>query len=149
MDALKISNDVFSQILATIGNCPPECGGVLGAGNDGIITDFYFDVTGKSTPTGYSPDVTAINDMLSNDWMPRGILMVGIVHSHANGNNVPSCGDIGYGVRILQALDTVECFYLPIITTNNGQVCMDCYVICPDEQHDYVCKKIGWDIVVR
>lgn len=147
MKVLRVSKSVYVQIVNTLGKFSPECGGVLGAGDDGIITEFFFDETGKSTPTGYTPDVAAINDMLINDWMPRGILMSGIVHSHSNRNTVPSCGDIGYGIRILQALDTVDRFYLPIVTTDNGQVKMDCYVVCHDKQYGFVCRTVEWDIV--
>lgn len=146
MDVLKLSKGVYSQILDTIGKYPPECGGVLGAGEDGIITEFFFDETGKSTPSGYAPDVTVINDMLINDWMPRGILMVGIVHSHANGINVPSCGDISYGIRILQALDTVDKFYLPIVTTDHVKTEISCYGIYPDPERQYVCRRIACEI---
>ena len=138
---IRITSVVYRQISATIGLYPPECGGVLGAGEDGVITEFFFDATGRSTPNGYAPDVKAINEMLTNDWMPRGILMVGIVHSHSNGNSVPSCGDVSYGVRILQALDTVDRFYLPIVTLNNGEMQMNGYVVLRDEVHGFVCRR--------
>lgn len=147
MGTLKLSKSVYLKILDTIGKNPPECGGVLGTKGDGVVTEFYYDTTGKSTPTGYAPDVATINNMLINDWMPRGVLMVGIVHSHAKENRVPSCGDVGYGIRILQALDTVDFFYLPIITSHNSQIRLDCYMICRDEKRGFECKMIEWDVV--
>lgn len=146
MTTLRISNDVYKQILDTIGKLPPECGGVLGAKEDGEITEFYFDEHGMSSENGYAPNVHMINEMLINDWMPRGILMVGIVHSHANGIPVPSCGDIGYGIRILQALDTVEEFYLPIVTVQDGEMKLSCFVICADPERQYVCRQISFSI---
>lgn len=79
--------------------------------------------------------------------MPQGILMVGIIHSHASGNTVPSCGDISYGIRILQALDTVNRFYLPIVTMDKEQIRMDWYTICQEEKHGFVCRKTEYDIV--
>lgn len=147
MDTLKLSKDVFSQILDSIGKHPPECGGVLGAREDGIITEFYFDEHGISSTNGYAPNVQMINEMLIYDWMPRGILMVGIVHSHSNGNGVPSCGDISYGVRILQALDTVDRFYLPIVTAQEGNIQMNGYVIQHEKIHGFVCRKVECEIV--
>ena len=119
MEILKISRSVYMQICNTLGKNPPECGGVLGARENDQITEFYFDETGKSSSTGYAPDVVAINNMLVNDWMPNGILMVGIVHSHANQNKIPSCMDVEYGIRILRALDTVDEFYIPIVTVHS------------------------------
>ena len=145
--SLKIYKRVYQQICDTLGTHPPECGGVLGASADGIITEYFFDATGISTPHGYAPDVASINEMLINDWMPRGILMVGIVHSHSNGNPVPSCGDIGYGVRILQALDTVDCFYLPIVTMDGDNMHMSCYVVYQDEKCGVLCKHIAYEII--
>ena len=92
--------------------------------------------------TRYAPDVFGINNMLIHDWMPRGIFMVGIVHSHANEVLAPSCGDISYGIRILQALDTVDKFYLPIVTNSNGVIKMSCYGIYHDPERQFVCKKL-------
>ena len=147
MHGIKMTRRVYERIVDTLGKYSPECGGVLGAGEDGVITEFFFDATGKSTPNGYAPDVKAINEMLTNDWMPRGILMVGIVHSHSNGNSVPSCGDISYGVRILQALDTVERFYLPIVTMDEGDVQMNSYEIGHDDIRGIVCRRIECKLV--
>ena len=146
MENLKLSRNVYSQILAAIGQRPPECGGVLGADESGNITEFYFDNNGRSLPNGYIPDVQTINEMLTNDWMPRGIVMAGIVHSHANGISVPSCGDFNYGIHILNALDTVDRFYLPIVTTVNGRTELNCFVICHDPERQFVCRKITYEI---
>lgn len=111
---IKLRQGVYESIVNSIGNRMPECGGVLGAGEDGIITEYYFDETGRSEPDAYIPDVEAINRVLE-EWHERGIHMVGIVHSHREGVIAPSCGDIAYGMQILQALDTVDEFYLPIL----------------------------------
>lgn len=147
MEALKLSRRVYAQIMDTLGRVSPECGGVLGAGEDGLITEFFFDATGRSTATGYTPDVAAINELLVRDWMPRGVLMVGIVHSHANGNCVPSCGDVGYGIRILQALDTVDRFYLPIVTVRGGSAELFCYAVYQDVEGRFVCRRLPYELL--
>lgn len=147
MDTMKLSQNVYSQIMNTVGSLPPECGGVLGAKEDGIITEFYFDEHGLSSANGYAPNVQMINNMLINDWMPRGILMVGIVHSHSNGNGVPSCGDISYGIRILDALDTVDRFYLPIVAEKENTMHLNGYVIMRDNEHGFVCRKIDCESI--
>lgn len=146
MATLQMLKSVFANIVGTIGMRPPECGGVLGAREDGIVTEFYFDEHGKSTANGYAPDVSSINDMLARDWMPHGILMVGIVHSHSDMNDAPSCGDISYGIRILQALDTVNRFYIPIVTKSANGIELNCYVIQPDQERRFVCKKVDYMI---
>lgn len=147
MEALKLSRRVYAQIMDTVGTLPPECGGVLGAREDGLVTEFFFDAAGRRTPTGYAPDVAAINELLVRDWMPRGVLMAGIVHSHANGNSVPSCGDVGYGTRILQALDTVDRFYLPIVTQKNGQAELFCYAVYQDVEGRFVCRRLLYELI--
>lgn len=143
MCEMRITKEVLEQIKETVGRLQPEHGGILGAVKDGTISEYYFDAEGKSTPTGYVPNVSMINDVLINDWMPRGILMVGIVHSHANGVSTPSCVDVGYGIRILQALDTVDKFYLPIVTVEDGMFQMTCFAIMKDNE-EYVCRKIDY-----
>ena len=147
MDEMKITREVYDAIVENLSTRTTECGGVLGAGADGIVSEFYFDATGQSNPNGYAPDVNAINKMLINDWMPHSILMVGIVHSHVNGVDVPSCGDINYGIRILQALDTVDRFYLPIVVFREGRAEMTCYAILSDPVHNFICKKIPYEII--
>lgn len=146
MRVLKFSEVVYRQISETIGKFPPECGGILGARESGLITEYYFDVSGTCSPKGYAPDVQRINEILINDWNPRGVIMVGIVHSHANGVIVPSCGDINYGIRILQALDTVDEFYLPIVTVGETMR-MQCYVVSPDPERQFVCRRLDYDVV--
>lgn len=142
MDSLMLSKGVYLQILDTIGKHPPECGGVLGAREGEVVTEFYFDECGNSSANGYVPNVQMINEMLIHDWMPRGILMVGIVHSHSNGISVPSCGDVNYGIRILQALDTVNEFYLPIVTLNDERIDLSCFAICKNDGNGFTCKRI-------
>ena len=145
-NVLRISWDVYHRIRQTLGTLPPECGGVLGAGPDGVVTEFLFDRTGRSTPEGYAPDVGAINRVLEEDWMPRGILMVGIVHSHAHGIDTPSCMDVNYGMHILQALDTVDRFYLPIVTGSGESMRMSCYTVEQEPGGRCVCRKTEYAI---
>lgn len=146
MDIMRLTRSVYTEILHTVGHFSPECGGILGAREDGIITNFFFDANGTRSPTGYAPDVASINAMLINDWMPRGILMAGIVHSHANGVEVPSCMDVGYGIRILQALDTVERFYLPIVTWIEGKPNLTGHVIEKVKMR-FSCRNVPYEII--
>lgn len=146
MEALKMSRRVYARIMESVGRHPPECGGVLGARMGETVTEFYFDRHGRGAAKAYAPDVQGINALLTKDWMPRGVLMVGIVHSHADGLCVPSCGDISYGIRILQALDTVDRFYLPIIAPQNGQAELFCYVVYPDQERQFICRRIEYEL---
>jgi len=133
-EKLRITSEVIQQIEQTIGKYPPEHGGILGARDDGIISEFYFDHLGKSSSNGYAPDVESINKLLIEDWMPRNVYMVGIVHSHSGNNQCPSCGDLFYGIHILNALDTVDSFYLPIATKQGNHLQINGFIICKDQR---------------
>ena len=58
-----------------------------------------------------------INEILENDWAERGVQMVGIIHSHGNAGDFPSCGDLYYCEQIMKSANISE-FMLPIVTLN-------------------------------
>ena len=146
-DCLRITEAVYQNILRDLGSQPPECGGILGAGQGGVVSAWYFDRTGKSTPDSYKPDVTAINRVLQEEWQTRGIYMVGIVHSHGEGKRVPSCGDIRYGIRILRALDTVDAFYLPILELRSSVPKLYFHIVYENTDGNYFCRRIAYRVV--
>lgn len=143
---LIMTENVFGQIISTIGKQEPERGGILGAGKDGLISHYYFDACAQVSPDSYEPDIDSVNRVLVQEWLPNGIRMVGIVHSHSNGNNVPSCGDIHYGMHILHSLDNADQFYLPIITGSLSSPELSAFVITRDAELGYVCKAVDWII---
>lgn len=144
MEPMIISQSVLEAIRRTIGAHPAECGGALGADASGAITRYYFDETGCCTPDSYEPDVDAINEVLIRDWLPNGIRLAGVVHSHANGSSVPSCGDVHYGMRILQALDGAERLYLPIVTGTGENMELSAFAVETDRSLGAVCRKLDW-----
>lgn len=105
---------MYDEIRDALETHMPECGGVLGASPSQPISRFYFDITGKSTADSYTPDYHTINDIL-DQWAEENVLMVGIVHSHADGGDFPSCGDLMYCECIMKAANYDQ-FYLPIVT---------------------------------
>ena len=140
---IKIHKDVYEKMLMNFTSTVPECGGVLGATNDGNITEFYFDISGKSTVESYTPDYIKINEVLEGDWAKRGIQMVGIAHSHGNAGDFPSCGDVYYCARIMENANIKE-FVLPIVTLDPFVLHM--YVVTYDGKGLLV-KKDGFEIV--
>lgn len=73
--------------------------------------------------------------------------MSGIIHSHSDNCVVPSCGDIKYATQILEALDTVDYFYLPVAIFENGGLKIIPYVVMKSELGQFVCKKIDLEIL--
>lgn len=135
---LRIDQKIYEEICRQLKEAGSEHGGVLGAGEDGTVRHFYFDATGVSSANGYKPDTNAINNMLISDWLPSGIRMVGIVHSHSDGCKYPSCGDVAYAYRILDALAGIDSFHIPIYTDGvlNGYeaVRMEGQMLCRSEE---------------
>jgi hypothetical protein len=125
-DAARLTNppllclhwDVFEGIVRTIGCRRAESGGVIGGNGDGTeITHYHFDDIGRTTAATYSPDIEFLNRLFRSDWNPKGIRFRGFVHSHPGRMNRPSYGDQVYVERILQAIDDLECLWIPIVNT--------------------------------
>lgn len=112
---VQIHQSIYEEIRTVIGMKKPECGGVLGASPNEPISRFYFDHSGLSAPNAYTPDCETINSVLEA-WAIEGIQMVGIIHSHENEGNFPSCGDLYYCEQILRNNPSLKEFLLPIVT---------------------------------
>ena len=110
---VQIQKAVYDEICATLGTRKPECGGVLGARIGEPISKFYFDHSGVSTPDAYTPDYETINEILE-EWAADGVQMVGMIHSHENGN-FPSCGDLFYSEQIMRSNPALSEFLIPIV----------------------------------
>lgn len=113
----------------------PERGGVLGAKPGQPISKFYYDESGISTPDSYTPDYQTINSVLDN-WEQEEISMVGMVHSHAGADAMPSCGDLYYCEKILLSNSALGDFYLPIVSVETKNI------------HPYRCHLTNGHIVV-
>jgi len=117
-----IYSDVHELIVKCLGQNQTEHGGILGARPGEAISEFYFDYSGKSTKDSYTPDCDRINDILENEWFPKGVYMVGLIHSHDASCIFPSCGDLLYAERIYRSLDIDDDFYIPIFNIETSQI---------------------------
>ena len=118
---VHIYRATYDEMCAALLQTLPECGGVLGSKQGQPISKFYFDESGVSTPDSYTPDYMAINAILE-EWEKEGIIMVGIAHSHADDDRMPSCGDLYYCERILLANPMLDQMILPIASVEAGKV---------------------------
>ena len=117
-DMLLMSWEVMLQIECFIGDVTAEHGGVLGGSReDGIVQSFHFDRSARPSSATYSPDTASLKRLFADDWNPRGINMLGFVHSHPPGVTRPSGGDLIYAERILSANPSLSRLLLPIIVT--------------------------------
>jgi proteasome lid subunit RPN8/RPN11 len=117
-DTLLMSWEVMLQIECCIGDVTAEHGGVLGGSrDDGIVQAFHFDGSARRSSATYSPDTASLKRLFAEDWNPRGINVLGFVHSHPPGVARPSGGDLIYAERILSANPSLARLLLPIVVT--------------------------------
>ena len=110
----EIKPDIRKQIAVTL--IRDEMGGILGSAEDGTVTHYHFDVSGRITETNaYVPDVRALNQVLIK-WHKEGIRFAGFVHSHVYPARNLSPADIEYARKIVETcgLDHIlMLLYLP------------------------------------
>lgn len=140
---IEINQQIYDEMRSALLSIMPECGGVLGAKQGQPVSKFYFDVSGVSTRNAYIPDHVAINSILEQ-WEQENIIMVGIAHSHAGENTTPSCGDLFYCERILQANPGLHQFLLPIMSCKSKE--LQLYVCMLKDGHIHVIRD-DWKIV--
>jgi proteasome lid subunit RPN8/RPN11 len=113
---MSITREVLKQIEDSVGRKPAETGGPLGGKREGFLVEhFYFDSSSTRSGVTYSPDDIQLNRLFRDEWNPRGINLLGFVHSHPSGIRGPSTGDLVYARRILHAIPDLEYLLLPIV----------------------------------
>ena len=142
---MKLSQEVYNQIISTIGNLSPEKGGLLGSADKETITHYYFDVNGKSTEYSYTPNIQELNAILE-EWSEEKIYLVGIIHSHNPDFKLPSCMDIEYAERILKSLPSINEFYLPILICDE-QLSLLTYKICIGDNGELIKEQVQLEII--
>ena len=141
-----IDRQTYSQIMQTLGALPPEHGGILGADRTGTVSAFAFDHAGESSANSYTPHIPSLNAVLAEQWAPKGIRLIGMVHSHT-GSIVPSCGDISYADK-LRRFNGMDLFHLPIVALSGSGAALHYYVISGGSQ-EAVCKCVPCQITEK
>jgi len=119
--AMRVSPQVVARIRDTVGSMPPETGGMLGGNRDlNMVTDFHLDRGATCTRATYSPDDRLLNRVLTEEWNPAGVRLMGFVHSHPRSCRTPSGGDEVYADRILAAIPDLDRLLLPIVMTEGN-----------------------------
>lgn len=117
---LQFERRVFEQVRKTIGSFAAEMGGVLGGNpQTGKISRFFFDRDARSSSTTYSVNAERINPVIAR-WNQEGLHLLGMVHSHPPGCELPSAADIEFARRILSRPGNGEMNHLviPIIQSD-------------------------------
>jgi len=118
-EEIRMTLGVYEQIRNTVGVSHAETGGMLGGNiKCGKVTRFYFDKSARRSFVTYSPDTGSVNRLLTEDWNPAGIRLVGFVHSHPKNFFQPSGGDETYAARILAYNKEQNFLVLPIVQSS-------------------------------
>lgn len=112
---MYILREVYRQIRSTIGNLEPECGGIIAMDQDGIISDFYFDIDAGFGKVSYVPSRTTLQNYVRDIWKYQNLHFCGVVHSHPFCNRCePSNMDIKMALKIME-LNNIKDFYLLMV----------------------------------
>ena len=106
IDSLRITKEVIESISHNAMSSPFESGGILGANQNGVITEFFFDSAPiESSEFTYIPNVCSFNDVISGKWSEKSIKLAGFVHSHRN-NTLISDEDVSYMREVIKSINS-------------------------------------------
>ena len=113
---MKISEYIYRDLLRRLSPVPPETGGILGAGKQGIIEHIYLDRSVQSVDCAvYVPCVEQLNDQII-EWGEKGIRFCGIFHTHMLHEKTLSGSDVKYIEYIMTSLpENYSNMYFPIV----------------------------------
>jgi len=119
-----MTSEVYNEICNTIGAIKPEQGGILGSSDGTIIDNYYYDFNSKRTSFSYSMNVSVLNEVI-HQWNDNDIRLMGVIHSHPEGFNIPSMGDVETASNIVRKIDVGGEFFIPIVQVSkflNGEL---------------------------
>jgi proteasome lid subunit RPN8/RPN11 len=134
-EEIRMTLAVYEKIRNTIGASRAETGGMLGGDiKNGTITHFFYDKNASRSAVTYSPDTETVNRLLTEDWNPAGVRLVGFVHSHPASFFRPSGGDEIYAARILAHNKEQKFMVLPIVqsSADTREFAMRTFIACRD-----------------
>ena len=124
MKPIQITRRTYRAIMRTIGRIPPEAGGILACDGDGVVCAFYFDANADTTGLCYRPSIADLEQVICEDWIPRGLFFCGICHSHP-ADPLPSGPDLRTAQTLMEVNGLTQ-LLLPIVTDGKLTV----HVLC-------------------
>jgi proteasome lid subunit RPN8/RPN11 len=114
--ALLMSRPCHDHVLRELTSRPPEAGGLLlGPRDHRAVTHFVLDETGAGTPASFTFDHERLNALLA-PLLAAGLDVKGLVHSHPDGCDRLSAGDLAYARRLLRnPRNDAEAVLMPIV----------------------------------
>lgn len=111
---MKIKYKTYKEILSHYTSVLPERGGILGK-KENIIVDYIHDNTRPILNRAiYVPDTEFLNRFIE-EWAEKDIEFCGFVHSHPDGQNTLSGGDMEYIKLLYEVNPQLKNTYFPLI----------------------------------
>lgn len=111
---MKIKYRTYKEVMAHCTSAPPERGGILGM-KDGLVSDYIHDNARPILNRAiYAPDIKFLNKCIE-EWAEKGIEFCGIVHSHPNGQDTLSSGDMEYIKVLYEVNPQIKNSYFPLV----------------------------------
>lgn len=128
------SDEILIAFRNNVGKYAAETGGMIGSKKDESIIDLYeFDADSKNTPGSFYYNQEKMS-VVYRDWVAKGYVANGFVHSHPIGAIRPSYHDISTALLHMNFWER-DYFQMPIIQTNrNGNYTMYFYLVVRKEQ---------------
>lgn len=96
---------------------PPEQGGIIGM-KSGVICEYAHDIKLAGVyEVSYVPDTRSLNKIIE-EWYKNGIDFAGIIHSHPDGKESLSIGDMNYAKLLFDCNSELDFAYFPIVCRN-------------------------------
>ena len=129
---MRISKELYDEILFSTPYPPPESGGLLG-GHNGVVALFVSDMGScLKSSYKYEPDVAFLNKTINN-WLDKNIDFMGIYHSHPHHCEALSGADIEYISAILKSVSGyTDKLYFPVVIPKE-KIISYCALIVADE----------------
>ncbi|MBP3938137.1 MAG: Mov34/MPN/PAD-1 family protein [Clostridia bacterium] len=140
---MQISRELYSEILHSTENPPPESGGILG-GYNGKVTVFVSD-KGRSFNADYKyePDIVFLNEVI-DEWLRNNIEFMGIYHSHPKNHEKMSVADLEYINKIMRSVKGyADRLYFPLVIPKEKIICFYALIVADEIQifHDAIQLK--------
>lgn len=115
-----IKKHIYINIVEGCPTVPPEIGGIIG-GSGETVSHLWMDHTCDFRESAqYIPNLGEINRRIRN-WERKGIQLLGIFHSHLDGQNILSHADREYIIKIMLAMPAkTQYMFFPIVIPKQG-----------------------------
>ena len=154
MNSLKIHQSVYDEIMNTVGELPPEKGGILlGNREEFTVEKFIYDSLGNTSYSSYDPDIESLNELLTKEFENDGLSFMGFVHSHPRGVSHLSgdwgngIGDLGYIKEIFDSMPDLQSFISPIVfsSSDGGEKNFIPYVVRRELFPEY--EEVSYEVI--